>query len=95
MDKLIEFAIHQWPGIFSIILLIAMILILILGPVYLFWVINKLKNRDRYVFSQVNNKLYCLDTNSGKIWVARGLVFQDVPKWEKKNSDEISECENS
>lgn len=95
MDKLIEFAIQNWPSTFSIIVLFAMILIMLLRPVYLFWFINKLKDRDRYVFYQDNNKLYCLDTNTGKIWVARSLVFQNVPKWDKKNSAEFCEVEDT
>jgi hypothetical protein len=95
MDKLIEFAIQNWPGPLSIFLLIAMILIMLLAPVYLFWLINKLKNKDRYVFAQDKNHLYCLDTNTGNIRVARGLVFQEIPRWEKNKSEEICEQKNT
>lgn len=81
MDKLIEFGIQQWPCPMKWLVLILMIMITIGAPVFAFWWLKKFITRDRYMFA-LGDRLYRLDTVTGKTSVARGFVFQGVDEWD-------------
>ena len=96
MDKLIEFSIQNDPVFVKYVVLTALTIMAIVSPiVFMVWLV-KFINRDRYVFAKSDDRLYRLDTITGKTSAARGFVFQEVDEWdsvssaEKKNSNNKS-----
>ncbi|WP_373997932.1 hypothetical protein [Bdellovibrio bacteriovorus] len=78
MDKLVEFAIQQCPALVSVIVMVGLVILLVgLPMVAIIWLIKYL-NKDRYIFANSETRLYRLDSVTGDIHVARGLVFQQV-----------------
>lgn len=80
MTELINFAIKEWPGVASYLVLFAMIITLIALPMAVLLWLSRLMNKDRYIFSNAAHHLYRLDSMTGKIHVAHGNKgFVELP----------------
>lgn len=93
MEILIKYAIDSWPGPSKLLVLLFLAILTIVLPIGILLWAKKFIDRDRYIFQQSANRLYCLDSMTGQILVARGLFFQKVYIMEAKNQNKEEESE--